>query len=81
MSDPYREADLHRLLAEDDGAADLGIEIRSFGSVVVMSGQVESPDRCTELERLVRQRLPDSQVVNHLVVTGAEAPAAPDEVS
>jgi hypothetical protein len=45
MGDVYREADLRRVLAEDGRIAELGIEIRCVGELVVLSGQVGSAPR------------------------------------
>jgi BON domain len=79
MHDEYRAAQLRRLFAEDSEVAELGIDITFRGTAVVLSGDVASRDRCLAAERLVRQELPDCELVNEIKVIAA-GPAVDEEV-
>ncbi len=56
--DPYPESHLQRLLAEDDRVAELGIRVVRLDEGLALSGEVESAERRTTIERVVTEALP-----------------------
>jgi hypothetical protein len=81
MTDPagaYADAALQRLLAEDDGIAELGIDIVMQGDVVVLRGTVESEQRREEITRRVAEHLPECQIRDDIAVAPAQPPAGPE---
>jgi BON domain len=82
MSHEYTDAHLQRVLAEDVRIAELGIDvIVSRDDTIVLSGQVESADRCQAIEDRVREECPDCRIVNEIVVVSTDPPVRAEELS
>jgi len=79
-SGEYIEAAVQRLLSEDGAVADQGIDVVRREDVLVLRGEVESPQRRAEIERRVAQRFPQLRVHNDIGVTRANPPAEPEEL-
>ena len=78
----YAESQLQRLLAEDGRVAELGIRVtRLQEGGLALSGEVESPQRRDEIERLVRAALPDVEVCCDIGIIRAAAPTEHEELS
>ena len=75
MSHEYTDAHLQRVLAEDARIAELGIDVAvGRDNTIVLSGHVESQERCRAIEERVRQECPDCDIVNELVVVSTDPP-------
>ena len=72
--DDYTEATVQRLLTEHPSLGEQGITLIRREHWLVLSGEVESPERRTEIERLVAAALPDIEVRCDLGVIRASAP-------
>ena len=81
MSAEYDEAAVQRLLAEDSGIAELGIEAHCREGVLVLMGAVESPQRRAEIERRVADLIPHTAVRNDIAVTRTQAPTDAEELT
>lgn len=78
--DEYVEAAMQRLLAEEDGLAEQGIRVQRRDHFMLLSGEVTSPRRRDEIERLVRARFPDVPVQVDIGVTRAQPPREAEEL-
>jgi osmotically-inducible protein OsmY len=76
----YADASVQRALAEDDGIAELGIDLESRAGTEVLTGQVESQERRAEIEARVRRMMPDRHLVNEIVVAGTTPPPGSEEL-
>lgn len=72
------DAEIQRLLAEDDGIAELGIEIVCREDVVVLRGDVESSVRRDAIAALVAGQFPGLVIHNDICVLQANAPGEPE---
>ena len=81
MSHEYTDAHLQRVLAEDVRIAELGIDVTvARDGTIVLSGQVESAERCQAIENRVREECPDCQIVNEIVVVSTDPPQRAEEL-
>jgi hypothetical protein len=80
MIDEYTEAEVHRLLTEHGGLAEQGITLVRRERVLVLCGEVESPQRRDEILRLVHENFPDVPVTVDIGVTRANAPTEAEEL-
>ncbi|HLU43856.1 MAG TPA: BON domain-containing protein [Natronosporangium sp.] len=76
----YVEAEVRRLLAEDPGIGEQGIEVRHRERVLVLRGEVESPGRRREILRTVRNRFPGLALRADISVSATHPPDAPEEL-
>jgi len=79
MKDEYLLAQVQRLLAEDEG--ELGIDAVRRDDVLVLRGEVESKERCREVERRVAEAFPDLAIRNELTVPYVHKPQEPEELA
>lgn len=70
----YTEGEVQQLLAEDPRIAEQGIRVMRVDDGVVLVGEVESPDRCAQIESVVREAFPGLNVRCDLGVTRVGAP-------
>jgi BON domain-containing protein len=75
------EAEIQRLLAEHDRIAEQGITVQHRENVVVLSGEVESPQRRDEICRQIGARFPDVEITCDIGITRAQAPSEVEEIS
>ena len=79
MHDEYLLAQVQRLLAED--GAELGIDAVRRDDVLVLRGEVESEQRCREVEARVAERFPDLKIRNELTVPRVHKPVEAEELA
>jgi hypothetical protein len=70
----YTEGDIQHALTEDPRVAEQGIRVVRVDDGVVLVGEVESPDRCSQIEAVLHEKFPDLQVRCDLSVTRVTAP-------
>ena len=77
----YTESQLHQLLAEDERTAEQGVRVscREDGTVV-LTGEVESPQRRARIEELVAEKLPGAKVICDIGVTRVHEPDDVEEL-
>jgi hypothetical protein len=78
--DQYSEGRLQQLLAEDPRVAELGIRVVRVDDGVVLCGEVESPQRCAQIERVVREAFPDLTVRCDVGVTRVGEPGEVEKI-
>ena len=79
--DEYTEAAVQRLLTEHPSLGEQGITLSRREHCLVLSGEVESPGRRDEIERLVAAALPDVEVCCDIGITRAGAPTEHEDLS
>lgn len=79
--DEYVEAEIQRLLTEENSLAEQGITVHRREHFLQLSGEVASPQRRDEIVRLVRENFPDVPVRADIGVTRAQAPREAEELS
>ena len=77
----YLEAEIQRLLTEDDRVAEQGITVRRREQSVVLGGEVESPERRDEICRRITDRFPDVEITCDIGITRTSAPVDVEEIS
>ena len=75
------EAEIQRLLTENDRTAEQGITIQRRENTVVLGGEVESAQRRDEICRQITTRFPDVQISCDIGVVRAQAPSEVEEIS
>jgi hypothetical protein len=75
------EAEIQRLLAEHERIAEQGIAVQLRDQLVVLSGEVESPQRRDEICRQITTRFPQVEIVCDIGIVRAQAPAEVEEIS
>ena len=75
------EAEIQRLLTEHDRIAEQGITVHHRDNVVVLGGEVESPERRDEICRQINARFPDIEITCDIGITRAQAPSEVEEIS
>ncbi len=70
----YTEGDVQHLLAEDPRIAEQGIRVVRVDDGVVLVGEVESPDRCAQIEAVLHEAFPGLTVRCDLSVSRVNAP-------
>jgi hypothetical protein len=78
--DEYTEAAVQRLLTEHPSLGEQGITLTRREHCLVLSGEVESPDRRTQIEQLVHEALPDVELCCDIGVTRAPAPTEHEDL-
>jgi hypothetical protein len=79
--DEYTEAAIQRLLTEHPSLGEQGITLTRREHRLVLSGEVESPQRCEQIQQLVHEALPDVEVICDLGVIRAAAPTEHEELA
>ncbi|NKY87397.1 BON domain-containing protein [Nocardia veterana] len=75
----YLVANLRRAFAEDPRTAELGVQVTIRGGVVVLCGEVGSAQQRSDLEDIVRERVPKLRIHNDIRVATAQAPTVDHE--
>jgi hypothetical protein len=70
----YTEGEVQHLLAEDPRIAEQGIRVVRVDDGVVLVGEVESPERCAQIESVLHEAFPGLKVRCDLAVTRVNAP-------
>ena len=76
--DEYVEAEVQRLLTEQDGEQGLTVARREH--TLILCGEVESRRRCEEIVRAVTERFPDIDLQVDIGITRAGAPTEAEEL-
>ena len=75
------EAEIQRLLTENDRTAEQGITIQRRENTVVLGGEVESAQRRDEICRQITTRFPEVEITCDIGITRAQAPTEVEEIS
>ncbi|GIF15368.1 hypothetical protein [Actinoplanes teichomyceticus] len=75
------EAEIQRLLAEDDRIAEQGVNVQRRESVLVLTGEVESAQRRDEICRQIHAHYPDLEIACDIGITRIQAPDEVEEIS
>ena len=75
------EAEIQRLLTENDRTAEQGITIQRRENAVLLSGEVESTQRRDEICRQITSRFPEVEITCDIGITRAQAPTEVEEIS
>ncbi len=75
------EAEIQRLLTENDRTAEQGITIQRRENTVVLGGDVESAQRRDEICRQITTRFPEVEITCDIGITRAQAPTEVEEIS
>jgi hypothetical protein len=75
------EAEIQRLLTEDDRIAEQGITVQRRDNVVVLGGEVESAHRRDEICRQITDHFPEVEIACDIGVTRSQAPTEVEEIS
>jgi osmotically-inducible protein OsmY len=78
--DEYTEAEVQRLFAEHTQIAEQGITITRREQTLVLSGEVESRERCEEILRIAQLHFPDATIESDIGVTRKHAPSEAEEL-
>jgi len=78
--DEYTEAAIQRLLTEHPRLGEQGITLTRREHCLVLSGEVESPRRRAEIERLVHEALPDVELCCDIGIVRAAAPTEHEDL-
>ena len=70
----YTEGEVQHLLAEDPRIAEQGIRVMRVDDGLVLVGEVESPDRCAQIEAVLHEAFPGITVRCDLRVTRVGVP-------
>jgi hypothetical protein len=81
QTDEYLEAAIQRLLAEGDVIAEQGITVHRRDHLIVLDGEVESPQRRDEICAQIATHFPDVDIVCDIGITRAAAPSEAEEIS
>ena len=78
--DEYLEAEIQSLLA-DGRIAELGITVLRRENLLVLGGEVETPQRRDEICRQITERFPDVEIACDIGIIRAQAPSEVEEIS
>ncbi len=76
----YTEGHVQQLLAEDPRVAEQGIRVVRVDDGLVLVGEVEGPDRCAQIEQVVREAFPDLKIRCDLGITRVGAPQEVEQI-
>jgi hypothetical protein len=79
--DEYAEAAVQRLLTEHPDLGEQGITLTRREHRLVLSGEVESPERAEHIRALVQQAVPDVEVICDIGVTRAAMPTDHEDLA
>ena len=80
-NDTDLEAKIQRLLTEHDRIAEQGITVQRRENLLVLGGEVESPQRRDEICRQITAHFPDVEITCDIGITRAQAPSEVEEIS
>ena len=75
------EAEIQRLLTEHGRVAEQGITVHRRENVLVLGGEVESPQRRDEICRQITAHFPDVEISCDIGITRTGAPNEVEEIS
>jgi hypothetical protein len=75
------EAEIQRLLTEHGRIAEQGITVQRRENMLVLGGEVESPQRREEICRQITAHFPDVEISCDIGITRAGAPNEVEEIS
>jgi hypothetical protein len=75
------EADIQRLLTEHASTAEQGITVQRRENMLILGGEVESPERRDEICRQITTHFPDVEITCDIGITRAQAPTEVEEIS
>jgi hypothetical protein len=75
------EAEIQRLLAEHGRIAEQGITVHRRENLLVLGGEVESPQRRDEICRQITAHFPDVEISCDIGITRTGAPNEVEEIS
>jgi hypothetical protein len=75
------EAAIQRLLTEDGRIAEQGITVQRRENLVVLGGEVESPQRRDEICRQITAHFPDVEISCDIGITRTGTPNEVEEIS
>jgi hypothetical protein len=78
--DQYAEGQVQQLLAEDPRVAELGIRVVRIDDGFALYGEVESAERCAQIERVVHEAFPGLTVRCDLFVTRVGEPEEAEQL-
>ena len=78
--DQHLEARVQQLLAEDERVAELGIRVTRVEDGFALHGEVESAERCAQIERVIREAFPEVTVRCELFVTRVGEPEEAEQL-
>jgi len=76
----YLEGEVQRLLAEDPRTAEQGIRVVRTDDGVLLVGEVESPERCAQVEEVIRGAYPELAVRCDLAVPRVAVPEEAERI-
>ena len=79
--DEYLEARIQRLLTENGRISEQGITVQRRDSLLVLGGEVESPERRDEICRQITANFPDVEISCDIGITRTQAPNEVEEIS
>ena len=75
------EAEIQRLLTEHGRVAEQGITVQRRENLVVLGGEVESPQRRDEICRQITAHFPDVEISCDIGITRTGTPTEVEEIS
>ena len=75
------EAQIQRLLTENGAVAEQGITLQRREHLLVLGGEVESPQRRDEICRQITAHFPDVEISCDIGITRTGAPNEVEEIS
>jgi hypothetical protein len=75
------EAEIQRLLTEHGRVAEQGITVQRRDNLVVLGGEVESPQRRDEICRQITAHFPDVEISCDIGITRTGTPNEVEEIS
>jgi hypothetical protein len=75
------EAEIQRLLTEHGRVAEQGITVHRRENVLVLGGEVESPQRRDEICRQITTHFPDVEISCDIGITRIGTPTEVEEIS
>ena len=79
--DEYVEAEIQRLLTESGAIAEQGITLQRREHLLVLGGEVESPQRRDEICRQITTNFPDVEIACDIGIVRAAPPSEVEEIS
>jgi hypothetical protein len=79
--DEYAEAAIQRMLTEHPDLGEQGITLIRREHRLVLSGEVETPQRAEQIRALVHQAVPDVELVCDIGVTRAAMPTDHEDLA
>ncbi|MCA2216821.1 hypothetical protein [Jidongwangia harbinensis] len=75
------EAEIQRLLTEHGRIAEQGITVQRRDNILILGGDVESPQRRDEICRQITTHFPDVEIACDIGITRTQAPNEVEEIS